>query len=83
MSYADEMIEALAWGGGKCQACDTFTEVNDMSLCDDCDEKIQRDMIRDKEWDYVVEAFGLSNEGRDKLYQDTIKKHGRKKELTT
>ena len=47
MSLFDEEIDE-PWGiwDGKCQACDGYGRVNDLSLCEDCAGKLERDLIR-------------------------------------
>lgn len=66
---------------GQCQACDAYVRVNDISLCDDCAGKLERDLIRRGEWDYCASAFGLPVEAREKLRNAVIKEYGPKLEL--
>ena len=66
---------------GQCQACDTWGPVNDLMLCEECDAKIQRDLIRARDWDYVAAAFGLDDEGRERLRAEVIRQYGAKNEL--
>lgn len=66
---------------GQCQACDQWGPVNDMMLCEDCDAKIQRDLIRARAWDYVAAAFGLDDEGRERLRAEVIGQYGPDNEL--
>lgn len=35
-----------------------FLPVNDLGLCEDCASKLDRDMIRKRDWAYSVLAFG-------------------------
>jgi len=65
----------------QCQACDMWGPVNDLMLCEDCDAKVQRDLIRARDWDYVAAAFGLNDEGRERLYAEVIRKYGTKNEM--
>ena len=71
------------WDGyeGICQACDAYGSVNDMMLCNECSGKLERDLIRQGEWDYSASAFGISKEGREELRNEVIKKYGKKLEL--
>jgi hypothetical protein len=55
--------------------------VNDLGLCEECDGKIQRDLIRARDWDYVAAAFGLDDEGRERLRAEVIRQYGAKNEL--
>ena len=66
---------------GQCQACETWTRVNDLSLCEECDARIQRDLIRAREWEYVAAAFGLDEEGRERLRAEVIRQYGAANEL--
>ena len=66
---------------GQCQACDVWTRVNDLGLCEECDARIQRDLIRARDWDYVAAAFGLDDEGREQLRTEVIRQHGAANEL--
>jgi len=66
---------------GQCQACETWGMVNDLMLCEECDAKLQRDLIRARDWDYVVAAFGLDEESRERLRAGVIRQYGAKSEL--
>jgi len=66
---------------GQCQACEMWGMVNDMMLCEECDAKIQRDLIRARDWDYVAAAFGLNDEGREHLRAEVIRLYGAENEL--
>lgn len=50
-------------------------------LCEDCDAKVQRDLIRARAWDYVAAAFGLDDEGRERLRVEVIRQYGPDNEL--
>jgi len=65
----------------QCQACDMWRPVNDLMLCENCDAKIQRDLIRARNWDYVAAAFGLNDEGREQLRAEVIRQYGAQNEL--
>ncbi|MCP4994553.1 MAG: hypothetical protein GY934_12315 [Gammaproteobacteria bacterium] len=65
----------------QCQGCDMWGPVNDLMLCETCDAKVQRDLIRARDWDYVAAAFGLDDEGRERLYAEVIRQYGPKNEL--
>lgn len=66
---------------GKCQSCEEWGPVNDISLCSECNGKIQRDFIRLRDWDYVVAAFTLPPDKREELRQKVIERYGEKLEL--
>ena len=82
MSLLDEDTDE-PWGiwDGKCQACDGYGRVNDLSLCEDCAGKLERDLIRQREWDYSASAFGLPSEAREALRRQVIAKFGEALEL--
>jgi hypothetical protein len=71
------------WGmwDGQCQACDMWGRVNDMMLCEDCATKLERDLIRQRDWDYTVSAFGLSPDDREELRRQVIAQFGQALEL--
>jgi hypothetical protein len=71
------------WPGyeGQCQACDLFGPINDLSLCRDCGAKFERDLIRQRDWDYAASAFGLPAENREELRRQVIAHYGEKLEL--
>lgn len=77
-----EFDEGL-WHGYEvqCQACDDYGLVDEMMLCNECAGKLERDLIRQREWDYSAFAFGMSSEGREKFRIQVIKKYGAKLEL--
>jgi len=66
---------------GQCQACEMWGRVNDLMLCEECDAKIQRDLIRARNWDYVAAAFGLDDRGRERLRAEVIRQYGAENEL--
>lgn len=59
-----------------CAGCDCFAPVNDLGLCEDCAGKLERDLIRQRDWDYSVSAFGLNDEQREQLYRQVIRQFG-------
>ena len=64
-----------------CVGCDSFAPVNDLGLCEDCAGKLERDLIRQRDWDYSAAAYGLNDEQREQLYQQVIRQLGSKLEL--
>ena len=73
--------ELFGMWDGQCQACEMWGRVNDLGLCEECDGKVQRDLIRARDWDYVAAAFGLDDEGRKRLRAEVIRQYGAKNEL--
>jgi hypothetical protein len=71
-----------SWGyEGQCLACDAWGRVDDLGLCEDCAAKLDRDLIRRREWDYSATAFGVSLGDREKLRQQVIAQFGAALEL--
>jgi hypothetical protein len=52
-----------------------------MMLCEDCASKIERDLIRQRKWDYTASGFGLSSEDREELRRRVIAQFGKALEL--
>ncbi|MGD0237422.1 MAG: hypothetical protein ABSC55_23200 [Syntrophorhabdales bacterium] len=65
----------------ECAGCDSFTRVNDVGLCSDCAGKLERDLIRERDWDYSCLAYGVPTKKREQLRQHIIKEHGAALEL--
>lgn len=76
--YLDELVYSLE---GQCQTCGYFGELNDLGLCEECSRKLERDLIRQRHWDYSALCFGLSSEQREKLRSQVISKFGEDYEL--
>lgn len=77
----DNMDSAFSPYKSECQGCDMFLPVNDLGLCEDCAGKLDRDMIRKRDWAYSVLAFGCAKDKLEDLRNDIIKKYGNKFEL--
>jgi len=72
-----------SWGmwDGQCQACDSYGPVDDMSLCETCGTMLERDLIRQRAWEYSAMAFGLPPDAREELRQQIIAQFGEALEL--
>ncbi len=81
--YDEEYDDDEIWPDydGQCYACDNYGSVDDMSLCNECAPKLERDLIRQRDWDYSASAFGLTNELREKLRNEIMKEYGKELEL--
>ncbi|MDZ7309940.1 MAG: hypothetical protein ONB45_01520 [candidate division KSB1 bacterium] len=81
----DEFDADEEWHGpvleGECYACDKYSSLNDLLLCDDCAAKMDRDLIRMRDWDYSALAFGVPEEHREALRDFIISKYGPYNEL--
>jgi hypothetical protein len=65
----------------ECQGCDIFTRVNDVGLCEECAPKLDRDLIRQRDWDYSVTAYMVPPEQREELRKKVIQEYGKDLEL--
>jgi hypothetical protein len=72
-----------SWGlwDGQCHGCDQHSSVDDMGLCEECGQKLERDLIRRRDWDYSTMAFGHSPKGREELRRQVIAQYGAALEL--
>ena len=66
---------------GECQGCDIFTHVNDVGLCEECAAKLDRDLIRQRDWQYSIAAYGVPPEKREELRRKVIQQYGSDLEL--
>jgi len=71
----EEIIDTI------CAGCDLSARTNDVGLCRDCAAKLERDLIRNRDWDYSITAFGVASEKRETLRQHVIQEYGTKYEL--
>ncbi|MBN2055687.1 hypothetical protein JW905_12230 [bacterium] len=73
--------ELFGFYEGICAACDAHARVNDLGLCEECDEKLDRDFIRKRDWDYSASAFGCPPDKLEELRDYVIRMHGEALEL--
>ncbi|NJL26824.1 MAG: HEAT repeat domain-containing protein [Thermoanaerobaculia bacterium] len=78
---AEDPSDGFGLYDGQCAACDAFTRVDDMSLCEECAAKLDRDMIRQRDWDYSATAWVCPENLREELRAEVIREHGAKLEL--
>ena len=81
MNSADEDDGDFGLWDGQCQACDAYGPVNDLSLCEACAGKLERDMIRQRDWAYSATAFGCPPERLEELRVQVIREYGERLEL--
>ena len=74
------MAEARG-GPVSCRGCDEPAQVNDLGLCDTCVEKLERDLIRARDWECSMTVYGMSREAREATRREIIAEHGREMEL--
>ena len=79
-SEYDELND-YAFYEDECQGCDIFTRLNDLGLCEECAGKLDRDLIRQRDWDYSTLAFGCPESKREELRNEIIAHYGEKLEL--
>ncbi len=65
----------------ECQGCDIFTRVDDVGLCEECAAKLDRDLIRQRDWDYLATAYMVPPEQREELRNKAIRQYGEDLEL--
>lgn len=79
--FRDHELSDFGFYEGECQACDIFESLNDMGLCEKCAAKLDRDLIRQRDWAYSALAFGVPESKLEDLRKEVIKHHGKKLEL--
>jgi hypothetical protein len=48
---------------GACVGCDQWHTLDDLGMCDFCAAKFDRDLLRQRAWDYLATAFGCAPPG--------------------
>ena len=66
---------------GECQGCDIFTRVDYVGLCEDCAAKLDRDLVRQRDWKYSKVAYAIPLEKREDLRKKVIQQYGADLEL--
>ena len=66
---------------GECVGCDQWHTLDDLGLCDTCAAKLDRDLIRQRAWDYSATAFGCDPKDYEALRQTVIDNYGPAYEL--
>jgi hypothetical protein len=79
--FDEDLEEPFGLWEGQCQACDLWGPVGDLMLCEDCTAKLERDLIRQRDWEYSATAFGLSPEAREELRRHVVAQFGESLEL--
>ncbi|HUN09117.1 MAG TPA: hypothetical protein PLQ56_21095 [Aggregatilineales bacterium] len=67
---------------GLCAACDLQHPLNEQELCQECAGKLERDLIRTREWEYSYAAL-LTPERQAALRTEIIREFGAANELLT
>ena len=66
---------------GDCLGCEVFGRVSDLGLCEDCSGKLERDLIRERDWPRSVTAYAMNEQQREELRRKVIRKFGKNLEL--
>jgi len=66
---------------GECRGCDIFTRVDDVGLCEECAAKLDRDLVRQRDWQYSTMAYGVPPEKREELHRNIVQQYGEDLEL--
>jgi hypothetical protein len=73
--------EAFGVYEGICAGCDGISLVGDLGLCEKCGAKLERDLLRSRDWVHSVTAFRLTDEQRELTRRQVVKEYGRDFEL--
>ena len=66
-----------------CTGCELPFPVNDLGLCDKCFANLERDLIRDRDWEYSATAFMTAPDQLEEVRQRIIRDYGEAHELIT
>ncbi len=66
---------------GACAGCDNYTRLDDIGLCEECGAKLDRDMIRERDWERSMTAWVCPKDRREELRDRIIRQHGAELEL--
>jgi len=76
-----EMETNLGGHEAECAGCEQLGRVNELELCEDCSQKLERDLIRKRDWAYSVTAYGMSGERREEMRRQVVDNFGEGLEL--
>ncbi len=79
IAFADD--ETTLERAGDCVGCDTFRPLDNLGLCLVCAAMLERDMIRQRDWEYAASTAFLSDESREALRQQVVAEYGEGLEL--
>jgi len=81
MNYQTEGDDDNSPVGAFCRGCGLPLPLNDLGLCDDCYVKLERDLIRMRDWEHSAEAFGVPDTQLEALRDRIIRDYGATLEL--
>ena len=64
-----------------CAGCDIPGDLDEYGLCPDCAAKLERDLIRNRDWAYSASAFAVSDDQLETLRERVIREYGARYEL--
>ena len=67
----------------ECRGCDEYLPVDDLGLCEQCAAKLDRDLLRQRQWQHAVSAFQLTPAQCERLRERVVREFGAKPELIT
>ncbi len=73
--------DALGEYEGNCAGCDELGRLDDLGLCRHCSEKLERDLLRQRDWAYSVSAFGMTEQQCELARSEVVKQFGEDLEL--
>jgi hypothetical protein len=77
--YEDD--ETALERAGECAYCDMFRPLDNQGLCLVCAAILERDLIRQRDWEYAASTAFLSDEGREALRRQVVAEYGEGLEL--
>jgi len=66
---------------GECAGCDSYAPLDSQGLCEECADKLERDLIRLGDWEYTAIGFGLPEHQRESYREKVIAEFGWEMEL--
>ena len=70
-----EMKDEFGSYDGECAGCEGYCRINDIGLCEGCSAKLERDLIRQRDWTYSMTAHGLSDKQRETVRRQIVRKY--------
>ena len=80
-SVMEEMEDEFMLHEGECAGCGVLHRINDLALCEACVAKLERDLVRERDWAYSATAYGLSDEDRESVRKRIVRDFGEAPEL--
>ena len=65
----------------ECHGCDIFGPVDSTGLCIDCARMLERDLLRQRAWDYTHAAYVSGEQQREEIRKRVIAEYGQGMEL--